>query len=321
VERAYLVRRLTQVVPTVLVLITLAFTLIHAAPGDPILALAGEHGDEAYYAAMRERFGLDRPLGAQYVTYVTNVLQGDLGTSYVQGRPALEVVVDRIPATALLTLTALALSSTFGLLLGTMAASRRGAATDHLIGVGSLAGHAVPSFWLAQLALLFLSVRLGWFPVQGMVDVRSDATGFAAALDVLHHLILPASVLAVGELALTTRLVRSEVGDALHSGHVVTARAKGLTERRVVVRHGLRNALLPVTSVIGTRLGAALSGAVLVEVVFAWPGLGRLTLAAIQARDIPVLLASFLVVALAVVLVNLLTDLVYGWLDPRVRLG
>jgi peptide/nickel transport system permease protein len=321
VDRAYLVRRLTQVVPTVLVLVTLAFTLIHAAPGDPILALAGEHGDEAYYAAMRERFGLDRPLGAQYVTYVTNVLQGDLGTSYVQGRPALEVVVDRIPATALLTLTALALSSTLGLLLGTLAASHRGAATDSLIGVGSLAGHAVPTFWLAQLALLFFSVRLGWFPVQGMVDVRSDATGFAAALDVLRHLILPASVLAVGELALTTRLVRSEVGDALRSGHVVTARAKGLTERRVVVRHGLRNALLPVTSVIGTRLGAALSGAVLVEVVFAWPGLGRLTLAAIQARDVPVLLASFLVVALAVVLVNLLTDLVYGWLDPRVRLG
>jgi peptide/nickel transport system permease protein len=321
VDRTYLVRRLAQVVPTVLVLITLAFTLIHAAPGDPILALAGEHGDEAYYAAMRERFGLDRPLGAQYVTYVTNVLQGDLGTSYVQGRPALGVVVDRIPATALLTLTALALSSTLGLLLGTVAASHRGAATDAVIGVGSLAGHAVPSFWLAQLALLFFSVRLGWFPVQGMVDVRADATGFAAALDVLRHLILPASVLAVGELALTTRLVRGEVGDALRSGHVVTARAKGLTERRVVVRHGLRNALLPVTSVIGTRLGAALSGAVLVEVVFAWPGLGRLTLAAIQARDLPVLLASFLVVALAVVLVNLLTDLVYGWLDPRVRLG
>ncbi len=299
-------------------IVTLSFFLIHLAPGDPVVALAGESGDASYYAQMRARFGLDRPLASQYITYISHVLRGDLGTSYVQGRPAIRAVTERIPATLLLTGTALVVATLLGVALGALAARRHGRRGDLAArGVGLL-GAAIPGFWLGQLALLALASRVHLFPVQGMTDPHHVWTGWRYALNVGHHLALPAAVLAAGELALVMRLVRSSVVEAMDKPFITTARGKGCSERRVLW-HALRSSLLSVVTVIGTRLGFLLSGAVLVEVVFSWPGVGRLMLSSIQDRDFPVLLGILLFASVAVVVANLLTDLAYGALDPRAR--
>jgi len=318
VTSRYLVRRLSQVLPTVAALILLTFCLIHLAPGDPVIALGGEHGDVGYYAFIRARFGLDRPLPAQLLTYMRNVFEGDLGVSYVHGRPVAGLIAERLPATLLLMSTALLLSSAAGVALGVLAARRAHRPADLLLRTAALLGYATPSFWLAQVVVLALAVGTGLFPVQGMTDARQASTGLRHATDVLRHLALPAFVLATNELALTTRLVRTGLLEALGSDYVRTARAKGLPEGRVA-RHALRNALLPVVTVIGGRVGMLFSGAVLVEAVFAWPGLGQLLVSSLLARDYPALLGMFLLVSLAVVFANLVTDLACGWLDPRIR--
>jgi peptide/nickel transport system permease protein len=314
----YLLRRLAQVVPAVAGIVVIAFVAIHAAPGDPIVALAGQHGDAAYYAFMRAKFGLDRPLPEQLLVYAANVARGDLGQSYVHGRPVVAIVLERLPATLLLMASALAASSLAGVVLGVAAARRADRPTDLAVRIAALVGYATPSFWLAQIAALTLALGTGLFPVQGITDARQTWTGWRYAADVVHHLALPALVLATNELALTTRLVRSGVLEALATDYIRTARAKGLPEP-AVIRHALRNALLPVVTVIGGRIGMLFTGAVLVETVFAWPGLGQLLLSSIQTRDMPVLLALFLLVSLAVILTNVMTDLAYAWLDPRIR--
>jgi peptide/nickel transport system permease protein len=314
----YLLRRLVQVVPAVAGIIAIAFVVIHVAPGDPVLALAGQHGDAAYYALIRAKFGLDRPLPEQLLRYAGRVGGGDLGMSYVHGRPVLAVVLERLPATLLLMTSALVVSSLAGIALGITAARRADRPTDLLVRIAALAGYAAPPFWLAQIAALTLAVGTGLFPVQGITDARHAWTGWRHVADVLHHLALPALVLAGSELALTTRLVRAGVLEALAMDYVRTARAKGLPEP-AVLRHALRNALLPVVTVGGGRLGMFVTGAVLVETVFAWPGLGQLLLSSIQTRDVPVLLGLFLFVSLGVILTNVVTDVLYVWLDPRVR--
>ena len=314
----YLLWRLAQVVPAVAGILMIAFVAVHTAPGDPVLALAGEHGDAAYYAFIRTKFGLDRPLPEQLVVYAGRVVSGDLGLSFVHGRPVAAVIAERLPATLLLIGTALALSTTTGVAIGILAARRAGRPTDLALRTGALLGHAMPSFWLAQMAAIVLAVGTGWFPVQGLTDARRAFTGWRYVLDVTHHLVLPALVLAAGELALTTRLTRSGLLEALATDYARTARAKGLPERGVV-HHALRNALLPIVTVIGGRAGLIVTGAVLVETVFAWPGLGQLLLSSIQTRDVPVLLGLFLLASLAVIVANLVTDLAYAWLDPRIR--
>jgi peptide/nickel transport system permease protein len=314
----YLLRRLAQVVPAVAGIVVVAFVVIHAAPGDPVLALAGQDGDAAYYAFIRAKFGLDRPLPEQLLVYAANVVRGDLGLSYVHGRPVVAVVLERLPATLLLMTSALAASSMAGIVLGVAAARRADRPTDLAVRIAALVGYATPSFWLAQIAALTLALGTGLFPVQGITDARRAWTGWRYAADVVHHLALPALVLAANELALTTRLVRSGVLEALATDYIRTARAKGLPEP-AVMRHALRNVLLPVVTVIGGRIGMLFTGAVLVETVFAWPGLGQLLLSSIQTRDLPVLLALFLFVSLAVILTNVMTDLAYAWLDPRIR--
>ena len=314
----YLLRRLAQVVPAVAGILVITFVAVHTAPGDPVLALAGEHGDAVYYAFIREKFGLDRPLPEQLLVYVGRVISGDLGLSFVHGRPVAAVVAERLPATLLLIGTALVLSTTTGVALGVLAARRAGRPSDLALRTGALLAHAMPSFWLAQMAAIVLALGTGWFPVQVLTDARRAFTGWRYALDVAHHLVLPVLVLAAGELALTTRLVRTGVREALATDYARTARAKGLPERSVV-RHALRNALLPIVTVIGSRAGLVVTGAVLVETVFAWPGLGQLLLSSIQTRDVPVLLGLFLLTSVSVIAANLLTDLAYVWLDPRIR--
>ncbi len=315
----YFVRRVLEVPPALVGIVVLTFFLVHLAPGDPVLALAGESGDAAYYERMRARFGLDRPLPEQFVEYLGNVARGDLGVSYIHGRPVTEVILERLPATLLLVGVALAISSVAGIVLGALAAGRPHGFSDAGIRFVTLLGYATPVFWMGQLALLTLALGLGWFPVQGMTSSQEAATGPGYVLDVLHHLALPALVLAAQEVTLVAQLMRRSLLDEMGKEYVRTARAKGVSGRRVLLHHALRNSLLPTVTVIGGRLGFLFSGAGGEEEVLAWPGLGRLLLSAVQTRDYPILLGMFMLVAFGVIVANLVTDLVYGWLDPRIR--
>lgn len=315
----YLVRRLLQVPPMLLGIVVFTFVLIHAAPGDPIVALAGEYGNEAYYEAMRAKFGLDRPLPEQLLIYLANLARGDLGYSYTYGRPVIQVILDRMPTTLLLMGTALFLATTVGIGLGVVAARQQYAIADSSVTILALLGYALPVFWLAQLMIYFLAWQLGWFPVHGLTSTRVRYTGARLALDIGHHLILPAGALAVQQIALISRLTRAGMRDVLNEPYVLSARARGFTERRVLLRHTLRGALLPVVTVVGGRVGFLFAGAVLTESVFAWPGLGRLLLDATLARDYPILMGMFILVSLAIVLANLITDVVYVLLDPRIN--
>lgn len=317
----YVVRRLLTAIPLLLAVAVATFLLIELAPGDPIVALAGEDGDAGYYAMMRERFGLDRPVGERLLVYLGRVARGDLGFSYRMQRPAAAVVLDRLPATLLLIGPALVLATLLGLGLGLLAARRPGSPGDAALSVVALLGHAVPVFWLAQLLLLVFAYRFEAFPVQGMRDVRADLTGLAAWGDVARHMVLPVTALTVQFMAPIARVARAGLIDVLAQDYVRTARAKGLRDRVVVTRHALRNALLPVVTVIGAQIGFMFSGAVLTETVFAWPGLGRLLLGAMLARDVAVVSSMFLMLTTAVVLATLLVDLLYAALDPRIRYG
>ena len=315
----YAVRRLLQVVPAVASILVVTFAVVHAAPGDPVVAVAGDSGDQAYYDFMRAKFGLDRPLPAQFLTYSADVLRGDLGVSFVQGQRVSTLIAERVPATLLLMGSALALSTVGGVVLGALAARRPFGPFDLAVSTVALVGYALPVFWLAQLAMLSVAFRTGWFPIQGMTTARESFTGLAHWADVAHHLALPALVLAASEVALVSRIARTGILAEMRRDYVRTAQAKGLSESGALVRHALRNALLPVVTVVGSRVGFLFSGAVLVETVFGWPGLGRLVLSAAQTRDHPVLLGMVLLVAFSLVLANLVTDLLYARVDPRIR--
>ena len=315
----YFARRLLQAVPLVLGVLVLTFTLIHVAPGDPISVLAGDGGNEAYYAEMRARYGLDRSLPEQLARYVSSIMRGDFGYSFSYQQPVFHVILSRVPATLLLMGTALTLSTLVGLLLGVVTALRPGTLLDYGITTVTLTAYAMPVFWLGQLLIIVFAVRLKLFPVQGMVSVREQYTGLRHVADVTRHLALPALTLGMLQLAVIARLTRTSVRQALNEDFVRTAHAKGLYAHTVVFRHALRNALLPVVTVIGSQIGVMLTGAALTETIFAWPGLGRLLLDATRSRDYPLLMAIFILVAITVVVANLITDLIYTLLDPRVR--
>lgn len=315
----YLFRRLLQIVPMLLGVGTLTFLLIHLAPGDPIVALSGEFSTAEYQREQEAYYGLDRPLYEQYLRYLTNTLQGNFGTSYYFKQPVIWVVLERLPATLLLVLPSLFLSSTLGIWLGAVSANKRHSFYDFGITSVALTSYAVPIFWFAQLLLLLLAVQLDWFPVQGMQDIRANYSGWRLWLDVLYHMTLPVITMTSQQLALIVMLTRSGLHNELNQDYVRTAQAKGLRSSQVLQRHALRNALLPVVTVIGNRIGFLFAGAVLTETVFAWPGLGRLVISASLNRDHPLILGLFLFISVTVLLANLITDLVYAWLDPRIR--
>jgi peptide/nickel transport system permease protein len=319
VNRRYVIRRLLQVLPAVASILIVTFAVVHAAPGDPVVAVAGESGNEQYYAFMRQKFGLDKPVVEQFWTYTSNVMRGDLGTSFVQGQDVVDLIAERVPATLLLLGSALLISTVGGVVLGALAARRPFGPFDLGVSTGALIGYALPSFWLAQLAMLTIAFRTGWFPIQGMTDARADYSGLHHYLDVGRHLVLPALVLAASEVALITRIARTGILAEMDSDYITVAQAKGLSPTGALLHHALRNALLPVVTVVGTRIGFLFSGAVLVETVFGWPGLGRLVLSAAQTRDHPLLLGMVLLVAFSLVLSNLITDLLYARVDPRIR--
>jgi peptide/nickel transport system permease protein len=318
--RAYLVRRLLQLAPVVLLILVINFAIINLAPGDPVLILAGDSGNETYYAEMRAKYGLDRTLPEQFARYVLNISRGDFGYSYRYGQPVLAVILERVPATLLLMLSAQAMAIVAGIGLGVIAGSRTNGYLGLFIRTGAALGYALPVFWIGQLLILLFAYQLGWFPVYGMESLRGGYAGIVRVLDIAHHLALPALALAIVELGLLVRLTDTTMRELNGEDFARTARAKGLRETTVVRGHILRNALLPVVTAIGGQLGTLLTGAVLIEIVFAWPGLGRLLYEATLARDYPLLMAMFLVSAFGVVLGNLITDLIYTRIHPRVRL-
>lgn len=315
----FLARRLLQSVWLILLLIALNFMLIHLAPGDPVHLLAGQSGDEQYFAFIREKFGLDRPLAAQLWSYLSNIARGDFGYSLAYQQPVLKLVLSRVPATLLLMITALLISTAGGILLGVEAARRQGSAFDRAVTAFASISDAIPSFCLGQAALIVFAVWFNLFPAQGMISAGREMSGAELWLDVFKHLALPALTLACAQMALLVRLTRTQMAQVLNEEFIVAARARGLGERRIAYRHALRNAMAPIITIIGNEAGMILSGAVLVETVFAWPGLGRLMIDAIALRDYPVLLGLALLVSIGVVVANLITDLAYSLLDPRIN--
>ncbi|MFN2511498.1 MAG: ABC transporter permease [Pyrinomonadaceae bacterium] len=317
----YLLRRIVQSLLLILILIIVNFLLIHLAPGDPVHLLAGQSGDEKYYEFIRTKFGLNQPLTTQLWIYLSSVLRGDLGYSLGYQQSVASVIVARIPATLLLTISAVLVSSVAGVVLGVEAARRENSVIDRSINTFALIGYSVPSFSVGHLLLIVFALRLGLFPAQSFSSSTQELAGLRYGLDVLYHLVLPVTTLAVVYVAQIMRLTRTSMLNVLNENFVVAARAKGLTEGRVVYGHALRNALLPIVTVVGHDFGMLLSGAVLVETVFAWPGVGRLMLDALAMRDYPVLMGLFLMISVSVILVNFIVDLTYSALDPRIRYG
>ncbi|WP_306006681.1 ABC transporter permease [Aquicoccus porphyridii] len=312
--------RLAKAAITLLLIVILNFFLIHAAPGDPAAVMAGEAGaaDEKFIAQLRAQFGLDQPLYVQFWTYVSGVVQLDLGYSYRQQMPVLDLILDRLPATLLLTLTAFFMSLLLGIVFGLAAAARQGRWGDSAITSVALLFYATPLFWVALMAVVLFSVKLGWFPAFGYGSVGAGYTGFELLLDRLRHLFLPALTLGLFFMAVYLRMTRSSVLEVSQMDFVKTARAKGLNERVIRRRHILRNALLPVVTLAGLQAGQLVGGAVLTETVFAWPGIGRLMFESLTARDYNTLLGVFLVSAAMVIAFNIITDLVYRLIDPRI---
>jgi peptide/nickel transport system permease protein len=315
-------RRLLALGPLLLGVAGLGFALVQLAPGDPVQVLVGDYpAPAAYVQQVRERFGLDRPLPVQFLRYVGEVARGNLGHSFFYGEPVLDLLLGRLGATLTLMGAAFALSSVAGVLLGVACARRPGSPADHALTVLGLVGYSLPVFWLGQLLLMGLALRLDWFPTHGMRSLAFGLSPGQRALDVLHHLTLPAVTLATRYLALNVRLTRASLLEVSATDYLRTARAKGLAERVVMYKHALRNALLPVVTMMGINAGHLVAGAVLTETVFAWPGLGRLVYDAILHRDYPVILGGLLVVSCCVVAGNLLADLAYALIDPRIRHG
>lgn len=316
----YVIVRLAELLPIVFIIIVVNFFLIRLAPGDPIAYIIGDAPVPAEVVAeLRSKLGLDQSLISQLVIYLGNVLRGDFGYSFVSREPVINVIAARLPATLLLMITQYILAIAAGIGLGVVSARRQGSTLDTGVTLLSIVGYAMPVFWLGQMLMLIFATKLGWFPAQGMFALRYDLGPMGNVLDVAHHIVLPVVTLAFFNLALIARLTRSNMLQVLRLEYIIFARSKGLSERVITYKHALRNAILPVVTIIGINIKTLITGAVLTETVFAWPGLGRLTYDAIYTRDYPVLMAMFVFVGLLVVMGNLLTDIAYAYLDPRIR--
>jgi peptide/nickel transport system permease protein len=317
--RAWLGRRLLLAVPVVAGVTTLTFVLIHAAPGDPIYTLAGDGGSPAYYQDMRTRYGLDRPLLAQFVTYTRLVFSGDLGYSFMFQAPVARVLRDHLPPSLLLGLAALLLAVAAGVTLGLACAVRPAGWLDRVLAGALPALYAAPVFWTGQVLVLVFALRLGLLPVGGMTSVRDALGGVAYVSDVLTHLILPAIVLALPFTAVVTTVTRASVLDTLGEPFVRAAAARGASRAALVVRHAAPNAASPVVALIGQHAAGLVAGAALTESLFGWPGIGYLVLHASLHRDYPLVTGSFILISTGVVLINVITDAACAWLDPRAR--
>jgi len=313
-------KRLLRSVLTVAAIAAINFGIVHLAPGDVADVLAGESGAASpqYIADLKVRFGLDQPLWVQFVDYMGRIAHLDLGYSFRFGRPVVSLILERLPATLALTVPTLFLAFAAGSFLGVVAARRAGKLTDAAVSVAALAFYAMPIFWIGILMIVLFGVKLGWFPTDGMVTVGAAYTGIAHLADVARHMVLPVVTLSLFHTAFYARLMRASMLEVYGQDFVATARAKGLSEARIAYRHVLRNALLPVTTVFGMQIANLLGGAVLVETVFGWPGLGRLAFDSVLSRDLNLLLGILLLGSIVVVVANILVDIAYRWLDPRI---
>lgn len=322
-ERAlYIGRRLAQAVPTILVIVSLNFLLVHLAPGNAADVLAGEAGSATpqYMTFLRHEFGLDKPFYVQYLDYLRNVVTLNFGYSFRDGMPVRDLILQRLGPTLLLMGTTIVLSIGVGVLLGLFAGTRPNSFRDNAISIFSLVSYATPLFWVGLMLILLFSIHLGWLPTSGMTNIAAFYTGWQLVGDVIRHLILPAITLSLFYMALYVRLMRSSILEQRDMDYVITARSKGLTENAITFRHVLRNASLPVVTMAGVQIGNLLGGSVVVETVFGWPGIGLLAFRSLFARDLNLLLGIFFVAACLVIFVNILVDVIYTFLDPRIQL-
>ncbi|MBL8670011.1 MAG: ABC transporter permease subunit [Alphaproteobacteria bacterium] len=330
----FLLTRLSLVIPTFLGVTLLTFAMIRLVPGDPILLMAGERSiDPVRYAALRAELGLDKPIIVQYALYLGEMLSGNFGQSIITREPVLSEFLQLFPATVELSFCAMLIAVTIGLPAGILAAVRRNSPLDYAVMGGSLTGYSMPIFWWGLLLILLFSVTLGWTPVSGRMSVAffvEPVTGFVlldaamaeeweAFSSALHHLVLPAVALGTIPLAVIARMTRSAMLEVLNEDYIRTARAKGLSPLRVVGLHAFRNALIPVLTVIGLAVGSLLTGAILTETIFSWPGVGKWLIESIRRRDYPVVQGGVLLAATIVMTVNLLVDVLYGLVNPRIR--
>lgn len=311
----YIIRRILGMIPVLFGVSIIVFLMIHLIPGDPISFMLGRVSDPEVIAAARARYGLDQPLPAQYLHWLGQVLQGNLGNSISTGAPVANQVLERLPATLYLLIGGMFVALVLAIPIGVVTASRHNTWTDFGGTTLSLVFMSIPSFWLAILLILLLAVRLGWLPATGYVPPREDFGAF------LKCLVMPSLALGLSEAGFIARLMRSSMLDVLSQEYVRVARAKGLRDRNTMYRHALPNALIPVVTVIGIEVGYLLGGVIVIERVFAFPGMGMLTITAITSRDYPLIQGSILIFAVFFLFVNLITDILYGIIDPRVRYG
>jgi ABC-type dipeptide/oligopeptide/nickel transport system permease component len=302
---SFLVRRILLTIPVLLGVATLVFSLIHLIPGDPVQSMLGDGASPESVSELRARLGLDRPLYAQYISFLNGAAHGNLGTSLRTSEPVTTAIVDRLPATFELAAAAMLVAIVIAIPLGVIAAVGAGTFVDHIATTLALVGISMPNFWLGPLLAIVFAVELGWLPVSGR--------------GTLAQLVLPAVTLGAPLAAVLARMTRASVIDELRELYVMAARARGVSRIRAVLKHAFRNSLIPIVTVLGLQLGAVLTGAVITETIFAWPGVGRLLIQSIGFRDYPLVQGCILLIALTYVSMNLLTDLAYGLLDPRIR--
>jgi peptide/nickel transport system permease protein len=320
----YVSRRVLHALPMALLIVLINFMLLRLAPGDIVDVMAGEAGAATpeYMGQLRHQFGLDLPPYVVFWHYLRNILHLDLGYSFRHSMPVAELIGERLPATLLLMLTSLAIALVVGMTLGVLAARFRGRWIDEAVTMLSAAGFAMPLFWLGLMAIVLFSIKLRWLPTGGMTTIGGDDTGLlGSVLDIARHLVLPAGTLSLFFVAMYARLTRAAMLDVYGLDFIRTARAKGISELRVTLRHALRNALLPIVTLTGLHLGSLLGGSIVIETVFAWPGLGRLAFEAVFERDLNLLLGIFLCSSLLVIAMNLAVDLLYAVLDPRIEVA
>jgi len=329
----YIIKRLLQIIPVILGVTIIAFTLIHIAPGDPARNMLGQHASQQEIDEIRAKYGLDQPLYVQYFIWLGDVLQGNLGRSILSHEQVTIEIASRFPNTIELAIAAMLFAILIGVIAGIISATKQYSIADYSVMGIALFGISMPVFWLGIMLMMIFGVYLGWLPIGGRIDLLIPfhrVTGFmvldsiitangAALISVLSHLILPAIALGTIPMAIIARTTRSSMLEILRQDFIRTERAKGLSERIVIYKHALRNAMVPVVTVVGLNFGLLLSGAILTETVFSWPGVGRLVVNAVYARDYPLVIGCILVFALVFVIVNLITDILYTYIDPRIH--
>jgi len=332
---SYIIKRLLWAIPTLLGVSILAFSMVHLAPGDPALLILGEHASKETLDILREQMGLNKPLIEQYFIFLINVIQGDLGISTVSHEPVLEIFLDLFPATVELTLVAMVFATFIGLFAGIISAVKRYSIFDYATMSSALAGISMPVFWLGLMLIYLFSIKLGWLPVSGRLGYEFDIdriTGFflidsllmgdyEAFIDTLRHLILPAVALGTIPMAIIARMTRASMIEVMKEEYIRTAHAKGCSKMQVIMVHALKNALLPILTVTGLMLASLFGGAVLTETTFSWPGIGKWLVNAVNQRDFPVIQSATLIIAFIFIIMNLIVDVLYAFVNPRIRLS